>query len=263
MAEYIFQKLAQLIYIPKLRRAEQQIGYRLVFKDIPDRYIQGWVSWDETQTWNQFGLNLQTGVNYWTIGKVMNGMSSRFDRKAPEYQSWLGGYIVRLAAKQDWTVDDHFKLAIADQNSWLKSYGDPKPLTSIEGWEFTPVGEIHSGQFTGTLYQGGCTTHSDVGGGYNKFRLWLESLIMAALFNFTNPNLSLTSKAFYPPSAANPYETLKLRGYIAIFNLEENVKVMLYGVGAIIPTENGQTDIFLTLKDDLLKAMRSCEIIKL
>jgi hypothetical protein len=262
MIEKILQKFAQFIFIPKVQRAEKEIGHKLIFRHIPEDFINGWVAWDETDTWQKFGIDLEVGVNYWTMGKIIGGASSRFDRNDPEYQSWLGGYLVKLVSKQDWSVQDHFKLAIADQNSWLRSYGDPKPKTSIEGWKFVPVDVIQSGKYSGTLYEAGCTTDSDVGEGYKKIRPRLESLVIAALFNFSNPSLHLKGRMIRPIRSINPYEVLKLRGYLAIFDVEERVKVVLYGVGAIIPKKEGDVDEFLALKNDLLKAMRSCEIVR-
>lgn len=262
MTETILQKFARLIFLPKIREVEAEIGCKLVFRNIPPEYINGWVSWDMTGNFKRFGLDIEAGADYWTMGKIVHDVSTRYDRNTPEYQSWLGGYTVKLASKRTWTVEDHFKLAIADQNSWLKTYGDPNPATSVQGWTFTPVGSIHNGPYAGALYEGGCTTDSDVGNRDNTFRPWLESIVMAALFNSSNPDLHLLSKELRPNTSSKSYETLKLHGYIAIFDVEENVKVVLYGNGALVLRKDGETDTFLALKNHLHNAMQSCEIIK-
>jgi len=262
MIEKILQKLAQLVFLPKVRRAEHKIGYKLVFHDIPSSYINGWVSWDMTKSFKRFGLNIEAGADYWTMGKIVGDVSSRYDRKTPEYQSWLGGYTVKLTSKQKWTVEDHFKLAIADQNSWLKTYGDPNPMTDISGWKFRSVDTLRNGKYSGTLYEGGCTTDSDVGNRDNTPKLRLESIAMAALFNFSNPNLHLEARELRPNIHRKTYETLRLHGYIAIFDVEENVKVVLYGNGALITKKDGETDTFIALKNDLRRAMQTCEIVK-
>jgi hypothetical protein len=262
MIENIVQKLAQLIFLPKLRKVEHEIGYKLVFRDIPPRYINGWVSWDMTKTFKKFGLAIEAGANYWTMGKIVRGDSSRYDQNAPEYQSWLGGYAVKLVPGQMWGVDDHFKLAIADQNSWLRTYGDPNPMTNIAGWKFTPVDAIQRGEYSGTLFDWGCTTDSDVGNRDNNVKLYFESIVMAALFNLSNPNLHLEAKELRPNTSRKTYKTLRLHGYIAIFDVAENVKVVLYGNGAIVAKKDGATDTFIALKNDLLTAMQSCEIVK-
>jgi len=262
MIEGVLQKLARLIFLLKIRRAEHKIGYKLVFHDIPPCYINGWVSWDMTGTFKRFGLDIEAGANYWTMGKIVRGDSSRYDRNATEYESWLGGYVVRLAAGQTWTVEDHFKLAIADQNSWLKTYGDPNPTTDSLGRRFTTVETIRSGNYPGTIYKWDCATDSDVGNRDNTLRLRLESIVMAALFNFSNPSLHLRGEELRPKAFRKTYEPLRLHGYIAIFDVEKNVKVVLYGNGAIITKQNGDTDTFVALKNDLLWGMRACDIIK-
>jgi len=63
-------------------------------------------------------------------------------------------------------------------------------------------------------------------------------------------------------TAHNPYEALKLRAYFAIFDLGDNAHVILYGNGAIVPKEDGSIDTFPIIESDLLRAMRSCEIVK-
>src|SRR5258708_39013848 len=111
MTETVLQKIANSIFRPKFRKFESKVGYKLHFQHIPDRFINGLVEWDLTETFKKFGLNVLEGADYWTLGHIVNGVSSRFDRNAPEYQSWLGGYIVKLPGGQDWSVEDHFKLA--------------------------------------------------------------------------------------------------------------------------------------------------------
>ncbi|MFA6042344.1 MAG: hypothetical protein WCV85_02245 [Patescibacteria group bacterium] len=263
MIQTLFQKFVQAIFRPKVRKFEHTIGYALAFRKIPGRFIQGMVEWDITNTFKKFGINVEEGVDYWTMGHIVHGSSTRFDRHAPEYQAWLGGYIVKLPSQKTWTVQDHFQLAIADQNSWLHTFGDPQPMTSIEGWEFTTSGSLTAGQYVGQLYEGGCTTHSDVGNGTPSLKLRLESDVMADLFNLSNPDLHITGKMLLPGIAPNPYETLRLRGYVAIFHVDDNVKVVLYGNGAIVQTPERTVDTFEVLKHDLLAAMQSCEITKI
>lgn len=262
MNQTILQKIANHIFKTKFRKFENKIGYKLCFRNIPERFINGLVEWDITDTFKKFGLNVEEGTDYWTMGHIVDGTSSRFDHNAPEYQSWLGGYIVKLSSKQIWTAEDHFRLAIADQNSWLHTYGDPKPMTSTEGWKLTEIGPISSGKYSGILYEFGCTTHSDVGNGKKSSKFRIETDIMADLFNLSNPKLEIKGHILRPAVSGNDYEILKLRGYIAIFDVEENVKVVLYGNGAIVPKESGNVDTFEIIRSDLLISIRSCEIIK-
>ena len=263
MIETILEKLArllQLIWLPRFRKVEHEIGYKLIFQNIPSEYINGWMACEMTKTWKRFGLDVEKGANYFTMGSVHNGESCRFDPNSIEYQSWLGGYTIKLAHKAIWTLEDHFKLAIADQNSWLKHYGDPRPVTSIKGWNFIALGNIQVGQRSGQLYEFGCTTDDDVGSGYNTMRLRLISAWIAASFNLSNPVLKLKGYEFRPRMSDKVYGRLKLVGYIAIFDITTRVKVVLYGNGFIDETKHANT--FAILKDNLLNAMKFCEIVE-
>lgn len=260
MIETILEKIIKHVYLPRLKKVEHDVGCKLRFHNIPDRYINGWVTCEMTKTWKKFGLDIKMGANYFTMGHAVNGASSRFDPNAPEYQSWLGGYTVRLSPGVQWTPEYHFKLAVADQNSWLKKwYGDPNPVTTTEGWHFVHTDKVQLGQYSGNLYKFGCTTDDDVGKGYKSLKLRLASIWMAALFNLSNHNLRLKGNELKPKTSDNLYERLKLSGYVAIFDVAENVKVVLYGNGII--NEKKNVDTLAVLKDDILKAMQSCEII--
>lgn len=157
--------------------------------------------------------------------------------------------------------EDHFKLVIADQNSWLRRYGDPKPSTTIEGWKLVEIDKMQLGQHDGTLYEFGCTTHSDVGVNPRTIGLLYGIYGMAALYNLANPSLTLKPNNFMPKSSDYPYETLDLKGFIAIFDIAPKVKTVLYGNG-VVNNHTFTKDTFEILREDLLKAIRSCEITK-
>ncbi len=257
--------LARYVYSRSLEKLEKSIGCKLVFHTIPDRYINGIVAGAMTGTWRKFGLDVEAGANHWTVGRVASGISTRYDRNAPEYQSWLGGYTVRLGSERMFSFQDHFRLAIADQNGWLRRYGDPKPLTSIDGWNPIEVGKIKSGNYEGTLYEFGCTTHSDVGRYNDTLKLRLAAKIIAQLFKVSNPKLILRGSDFLPrPSlSGDSYEIIDLKGFIAIFDIKPKVKVVLYANGALVASGSSKHDTFETLREDLLRALRACEIIEL
>jgi hypothetical protein len=258
----IYQRLIHYIYLPRLEKLGKEIGCKLLFHGIPDGYINGIMSCEMTKTWKRFGLDIERGQNYFTMGKVVNGMSSRFDRNAAEYQSWLGGYTVKLASEKKWSLRDHFKLAIADQNRWLGWYGDPNPKTNIDGWKFIKINKVQLGQCSGMLYKCGCRTHSDIGPHYNSVKLRFASKSIAALFNLSNPSLALQADAFIPKASASGYEPLDLKGYIAIVDIKPRVKAILYGNGAAVLNSSSKTDTFALLKEDILNAMKCCEIIQ-
>ena len=253
----------KLFYLPLLEDLAKEIGCKLVFHHLPDRYIPAIMSCEMTQTWRTAGLDILKGQNHFTIGKIVNGMSTRFDRNAPEYQSWLGGYTMKLSTDKSWTVKDYCMLAVADQNSWLRWYGDPKPFTIVDGWKYCDVGEIKLGPYSGTLYEGGFTTHSDVGITHNTLRFRFALYGQAALYNLANANLDLEPRNFAPRASGFGYEKLGGRVYLGVFDIKPRVKVVLYGNGIVLTTGRGlRTDTFDVLRDDLIKTMKSCEIIE-
>lgn len=255
-------KFTDLIFLNKLRRTEREVGYKLVFRNIPNIWICGLMRCDMTRTWKRFGLKISRGANYFTIGKIKGGTSTRFDFAEPQYQSWLGGYIVKLKHVQEWTLQDHLDLAVADQRSWLKRYGDPHPFCDFKEGNCRIISDlIKFGNYSGTLYEGICTTHSDVGDGYANLWLKLSAIVMASAFNDFNSALNLRGKTLRPPDKGKSYEILKLKGYIAIFDIEEDVKVVLYGNG-VIENDKVKINTFEIIKNEILQAMKSCEIVK-
>ena len=258
----IYQRLVQYFYIPRLEKLEKEIGCRLVFNYIPESYINSIMSCEMTRTWKKFGLNVERGKNHFTVGKIAGGKSTRFDRNSNQYQSWLGGYTVKLSPGENWTFEKHFELAIADQNSWLGWYNDPQPTTNTKSWKPKQIGKIRSGKFIGTLYEFGCRTHSDVGFGKMSLKLYFASKSMAALYNLYNPKVNLDSGAFIPGNSHVPFEPVDLKGYFAVFDVKKSVKTVIYGNGAIIGDSNSK-DTFSKINKDLLKTIQSCEIIEL
>ncbi len=252
---------ANLFLLNKLKRAENKIGYKLLFKNIPDIWINGLMRCDMTRTWQKFGLEISRGANYFTVGKVKDGISTRFNFVEPQYQSWLGGYTVKLKENRVWILQDHLNLAVADQRSWLKRYGDTNSICDFPEVDVKTMGSISLGDYSGTLYEGSCTTHSDVGNGFDSTWLKLSAFVMATAFNVSNPMINLRGESLRPQDNGKSYEKLKLKGYIAIFDVEKDVKVVLYGNG-VIENDEVKINTFEVIKNDLLRAMKSCEIVK-
>lgn len=252
---------ANLFLLNKLKRAENKIGYKLLFKNIPDIWINGLMRCDMTHTWQKFGLKISRGANYFTVGKVKDGISTRFNFAEPQYQSWLGGYTVKSKQEQEWNLQNHLNLAVADQKSWLKRYGDPNPLCKFEEEYSKVLGPIKLGNYSGTLYEWSCITHSDVGNGFEKIWLKISAVVMATAFNVSNPALNSQGKFLRPSDKGKNYETLKLSGYIAIFDIKKDVKVVLYGNG-VVENDKVKINTFEIIKNEILRAMKSCEIVK-
>lgn len=257
-------KLSAVIYTHLMRRLERKIGYRVTFKQIPDTWINGWMTFGMERSWAKHNINA-LGVNYFTLGAITeDGISSRFVRSKKQYQSWLGAYLVKFKNKTNFTLQDHYNLAIADQKNWLDDFGDPNPFMQMPEQNTTKAEDITVGGYEGKLYEFlGGLSHSDVGGGSDNLYNKIIMVLTVSMFNKVNPQLNLKMNSFIPNNFSTNYETVILKGYIAIIDLEENIKVILYGNGATLVDKGGQKiDYYPLLKQDILDAFRSVEITK-
>ena len=261
MLERIAEPLLRLTTLPALRKAERRVGYRLVFRDIPRRFVDGMVAGDMRRPWRRAGIDVEAGAAYWTIGRVTGGRSATFDRDAPEYQAWLGGYVVRFPAGTLYRAEDQMRLAMAAQDGWLRTYGDPHPRTEVVGMR--ALGAIRNSGYAGTLYEGDFATHSDVGDGRRSARAIVHPYVIAAAYNVSNPALGIRAgNVLVPRSSDRPYEALTARSLIALYDLGGNAYAILQGTGAVVARESGSEDRFAVIRDDLARALRACEIAK-
>ena len=120
---------------------------------------------------------------------------------------------------------------------------------------------LPSGNYEFKVVQGTAQSPAAVGNGFAKMWLKISTVVMATAFNVFNRALNLRGKILKPNDKGRNYETLKLSGYIAIFDIEKDVKVVLYGNG-VISNDKVKIDTFSIIKNDILNAMNSCEIIK-
>lgn len=256
----LFQWILRLTYIPAQKRLAKQIGCRLVFQYFPKAYLPGMVRCAMTRTWKSAGLNIIRGQNHFTVGNVDDGRSGRFDPNSVTYQSWLGGYSVKLVEGELWSVKDYCKLAIADQNSWLGWYGDPVPFTSVEGWQYEKISPIRSRDGReGMLYQGGFSSHCDMGADTDTLKFRFVTRALAGLYNLSSLGLSVRPNEFAPNNPEHTYHPIDGKVYIALFDISPEVKVMLYANG--ISNHDGSRDTFDSLQREFIKTMESCEIL--
>lgn len=244
-----------------MHRLEKKIGYSVTFTHIPDTWINGWMTFSMERSWRKHGIKA-TGVNYFTFGALVNGLSSRFIRNEKQYQSWLGAYLVKFSENKEFTLQDHYDLAIADQKNWLGKFGDPQPFIEMLEQHTASVEDFAIGKYNGKLYEtSGSPSHSDVGSRSNNNLVRIIMALMASMFNKNNRQLSLKSSNFIPTDLSANYETVTLKGYIAIIELANNTKVVLYGNGAIV---NGGTkeevNHYLLLKQDILTAFKAVKV---
>ena len=257
-------KAFAFLYAHRIGRLERELGYKLKFGKIPKTWINSWMSFSMQRSWRRQGIRAK-GVNYFTMGSLSGDLSSRFIRNKKQYQSWLGAYLVRFKDNRKFTLQDHYDLAVADQKNWLYDFGDPKPFYEMPEKNTGRVQNITIGNYSGRLYEfleG--LSHSDVGNKNNNARNKVLMACMASMFNKCNSKLNLKYNNFIPKSSASNYETVTLKGYIAIVDLDKNTKVVLYGNGTVINNEGGKKiDYFAILKKDILDAFRAVVITKL
>jgi hypothetical protein len=261
----IFLKIFALIYSRLMHRLEKKIGYRLTFTAIPETWINGWMTFDMEKSWAKHGIHAQ-GVNYFTVGAITDGVSSRFVRDKKQYQSWFGAYLIKFKQSRDFTLQDHFNLAVADQKNWLKDFGDPIPYYEMPEAHASAPESIHISGYAGKLYWfSGGPSHTDVGSKSKNLRNRILMALMVSMFNNSNRVLKLKGQNFLPQDIEVEYETVLLKGYIVILDLQRDTKVVLYGNGASLFDKDGKEtkDYTSILKQDILTAFQSVKIEKI
>lgn len=246
-----------------MHRLEKKLGYSLKFSKIPNTWINGWMTFSMGRSWRKQGIKAK-GVNYFTMGSLSNGTSSRYIRNNKQYQSWLGAYLVKSNGDKELTLQDYYNLAIADQKNWLKDFGDPHPYIWMPGKNTFNKKHINIGKYQGNLYEFlGGPAHSDVGSRSRNKRNKILMALMASMFNRCNPKLKLKGNNFLPKKLSPNYERITLKGYMAIVDLEKNLKVVLYGNGSMIRNGEKEVDYYPLLKKDISNAFCSVIITKL
>lgn len=258
-------KIPAFIYYKLVKSFEKKLGFKVELNSLESDWINGVMIYDMTHIWKKHGIDAK-GLNYYTIGKVKNGLSSRFDPNSPYYQAWLGCYIVQFDKYRDWGVQEHFSLGEADQKYWLKLYGDSSPSATTSKSDFKDLGKIEINGFPGKIYEGAVWSHSDVGLGNKRFYLYLLMSACANIMNFSNKSLTLKGSSFIPKQIKDnqieSYQKIYLKGYFAILELDKKTRAVLYVNATIF--ENGgrvKTDYFSKIKEALKKSLLATKII--
>ena len=175
--------LISFLYEKWISRLEKKIGYKIKFNNLPQTWINGWMTFDMGKSWKKHGIRA-VGINYFTMGSIKRGLSTRFLRSEKQYQSWLGAYLVQFKEDRVFTLQEHYNLAIADQKNWLKDFGDPKPYYDMPEKNTLSPKKIDIGKWKAKLYEFlGGVSHSDVGNNSDNFYNWIIMNIMSAMFN--------------------------------------------------------------------------------
>ncbi len=239
---------------------EESIGYRLVFSNIPEGWIQGVASVDLSASWRRGGLDV-AGIDYFTMGAIAGSVSTRFDTGSDQFQSWIGGYLVALGPNHRRTLEENLQLANIDQLNWLGHYGDPSPSCQLTTEGFQPCGAFSVSGYSGQLYVGGGSTHTDIGKPRRKFWRALAAKFVALSFLRNSSKLDLTAAELVPRRETLIYADIALKGYIACIPIQANVVAVLYANGTIFTDELGKRrNTFEALRETLLKALKRIEI---
>lgn len=261
--KWLISVIGPLAY-SRTKQKEKRLKHKLSLINVNANWIPAFVVFEMDKIWKEMGLDA-IGTNYFTIGSVNDGLSTRYKKDSPYFQSWLGGYIVRFSKKREWTVNDHFQLGVADQVNWLKTFGIIKPEVRIDNKSVKNLGEISISGYEGILYQGNILSNIDLGSKQIPpvYRLFLEGMVY--YFNQSNQHLQLKYENVVPKWRENvmlePYQKVILKGYIAILNLPENTKAVLYVNGTEFEDLKGtKYHYFEKAKEALLNSLKQIEI---
>lgn len=244
---------------------EKQVGYKIELNDLTNGWVNGAMVADMTRTWQTYGLDA-IGNNYFTIGHIDSGISSRFDHESPYYQAWLGGYMVRFPTTREWDLREHYKLALADQKSWLQTYNDPSPYAEVDFSTEKHIGEIEISGFKGNLYQGCIWSNTDVGA--RNAGYWHRQLMNGFAYIYNKCSLATQLQAenltpiWTPASKIESFQKILLEGYVAILNVSPIHKAVLYGNGCHFTDKSGKKyNTYKSIGDEILDLMQRVSIV--
>jgi hypothetical protein len=262
-APTVYNPLSDIVghwHARKIRTLEKHLGYGLRFRRIPAAWIQGCASFDLTSSWQAAGLNV-TGIDYFTVGTVVRGRSTRFDSNAETFQSWIGGYLVRLNEDRPYTIQEHLNLAVVDQVNWLRHCGDPSPVCDLSVGGFQSAGKANISGYHGTVYVGGGYSHTDIGSGTQRTWLHVAAGVLAMAFNGNGAQPRVKAANLMPAATEVSYVRIFLKGIIIIVEIQPRVHAVLYGNGAVLKNRYGEDrDTFELIKDELFETLTATVI---
>lgn len=225
MLKDLTQLIARIVLNNELA-TQKRAGYKLTFNNLPKEWIQGNAMVDMTFTWHQYGLPI-SGLNYFTVGALQDGTTSRYSETNDLYQAWLGGYIFTSKKPLHWHDDGYIRLAEADQKGWLRRFGAKSPEMNFG--KLTDKESLTVSGKKAALYSWRGITHSDVGVSTQGILTTLMMDGMADMMNVMNPGLSLKGENFIPPAPDRaPFEELLISGYMVLVNIDSKTKAVLY-----------------------------------
>ena len=179
-----------------------------------------------TFTWHKYGLPI-SGLNYFTVGALDKGVTTRYSQTDDLYQSWLGGYVFQSKKPLHWHNDGYLKLAEADQRGWLRRFGAKSPEMNFG--KLTDKEDLHIAGKKAVLYSWRGITRSDVGVSSHAILTKVMMDGMADMMNSLTPGLAVKGTNFIPPGSIRaPYEELLISGYMILVSIDSKTKAVLY-----------------------------------
>ncbi len=205
---------------------QKKVGYALEFHDLPEGWLKGYALVDLSFTWRAYGLPVK-GLNYFTVGALKDGVTSRYSPDSDLYQAWLGGYVFQSKKPLTWHNARYVRLAEADQKGWLKRFGADDPMM-----DFAKPKKIKDMEVSGkpaVMFSWAGVTRSDVGASSQSLLTRVMMDGMAEMMNSLTPGLSVKGKNFIPPRPQRtPNEELLISGYTIIIHIDSRTKAVLY-----------------------------------
>ena len=230
------------------------------------QFFSGYESSDMSKKWQNEGIPIR-GNNYWTCGPPTDiGSSSRFDPTSKMYQAWLGVYTHTGTDGNQFGLRDGEPdiellklLAEADQEIWLKAYGDDNPVARLTSFE--KRGKMKVDGNDAWLYYGEIDSHSDVGfhgkgyeGAYGvvRNRRLVSDKPVDEEFFVPNPNLW--------DSYVSAHHSVNLKGFFTVVPVGNSVACG-YLNGAEYEDNNGRHfDTWQSLERDAIDMIRAVKI---
>lgn len=196
-----------------------------------------------------------SGLNYFTVGKVKNGVSQRFDQGSDYYQSWYGCYLITLNNPKGWKNKDFFRLSVADQKNWLKIYGIKNPTVDIKYDSILDLGEDVKFSKKTHTFEGEINSSSDM---CQHFRF--KKLKLSVIARLLSKTTSISAVELNPPDESFSCKTLTLRGYISVIEVDaqRSIYAVVYANAVLKNTSHGG---FESIKENLLESVKNTEVI--
>ena len=235
---------------------EKVAGIRPYFKYLPDTWTPI-IKKNMNSIWKSIGVK---GMSYFSFGGpgYFSNYSSRSDIHSPNYQAWIGAYVIPgdstlFRPKTDTTIDNStiflntfVQLGQLDQKAWLNEFSVPIPNATILNTQI--VDSLQIGNNRVPLYSMKFKSKSDI------------TSKTSEMSNFIGvPDQSEWSKQ------VDEFHDVTFHCFVAFYYSKENsCIIMIYGAASEFLLKDGTiVDNSKKINTDLLKSIKSFHLIKL